>query len=116
MTALGSIIIRNCRGLRYATERDLQQGLARLFETAGFAADREVALGPAERPDFMIDGIAIEVKVKGTRDQLERQITRYAGHDHVAGVLVVTNRVRHRDLPPLINGKPVHVVCLATAF
>jgi hypothetical protein len=74
-------------------------------------------LGPGERPDFLLsDDIAVEVKVRGTADQLERQVRRYLAHPEIAAVLIVTSRVRHRSLPVAIEGKPVRVVWVATAF
>src|SRR5215469_1876133 len=78
---LATSILRVARALRWTTERDLKDDLAELFAREGYNAERERAIGPAERPDFLLqDGIGVEVKVKGTADQLERQVRRYLAH------------------------------------
>lgn len=99
--------------LRYTTEGQLQQALAELFAAEQVDADREAHLTPADRPDFLIGSIAVEVKVKGTTDHLARQLARYLAHDRVGAAIVVTRCARHRDVPREINGKPVHVVWLS---
>jgi hypothetical protein len=99
--------------LRYTTEAQLQQALADLFADAGIDADGQVRLGVHERPDFMAGGVAVELKVKGTLGDLTRQLGRYAAHDQVTAVIVVTRCARHRDVPREINGKPVYVVWLS---
>jgi len=116
LAALTACIQAKARALRLTTERDLQDSLAELLAAEGYAAERERALGPGERPDFLIDGIAVEVKIKGTADQLERQVRRYLAHPEVTGVVVVTSRARHRHLPPVIGGKPVRVAWVASPF
>lgn len=101
------------RQLRYTTEGQLQQALAALFASEQIDADREAHLTPSDRPDFLIGDIAVEVKVKGTTANLERQIGRYLAHDRVGAAIVVTRCARHRQLPGQIGGKPVHVVWLS---
>jgi hypothetical protein len=114
---LAASIRRLARALRCTTEQDLQEDLAGLLAGEGYAAARERALGPADRPDFLLPGgIAVEVKVKGTAGQLERQVRRYLTHADINAVLVVTNRARHRALPVVIDGKPVRVVWIASVF
>jgi hypothetical protein len=104
------------RQLRYTTEGQLQQALAELFAAEQVNADREAHLTPADRPDFLIGGIAVEVKVKGTTANLERQLGRYLAHDRVGAAIVVTRCARHRQLPGQIGGKPVYVVWLSGLF
>jgi hypothetical protein len=99
--------------LRYTTERQLQDALDAVLAVNGYDYQREVHLGPVDRPDFTVGPIVIEVKVKGTADQLTRQIRRYMGHDQVGAVIVVTRCARHRDIPDQIDGKPVYLVWLS---
>lgn len=110
-------LIRSAGELVFTTEAQMQAAMADLFAAEGIDADPQVPLGPAERPDFMVGAadvrIAVELKRAGTADALTRQLRRYARHGQVKGIVVVTNRVRHRDIPPEIDGKPVRVVCLA---
>jgi hypothetical protein len=116
LTELARAISRRSGELRFATERDLQAGVAALLAAEGFTAEPQPRLSPLERPDFLVDGVAVELKVKGGAAELERQVARYLGHDQVGGVLVITNRARHRGLPGQINGKPVWVMWIPGAF
>jgi hypothetical protein len=116
LTELARAISRRSGELRFATERDLQAGVATLLAAEEFTAEPQVRHSPLDRPDFLVDGVAVELKVKGGAAELERQVTRYLGHDQVIGVLVITNRARHRGLPRQINGKPVWVIWIPGAF
>ena len=68
---------------------------------------REHRLTPKDRLDFLLDGIGIEVKVKGGLSELTRQLFRYAEHPDVKGILVASTRSQHAALPELIREKPV---------
>lgn len=116
LAELDHCIRGKARALRLTTERDLQDSLAELLGSEGYAAEREKALGPGERPDFLTGGIAVEVKINGTAGELERQVRRYLAYREVTGVLVVTSRARHRRLPPVIDGKPVLVTWVVSPF
>lgn len=115
--ALCRVIGRARGALVFTTEAQMQAAMAALFAAEGIDAESQVALGPGERPDFMIGApgvrIAVELKRAGTPDALARQVRRYARYDQVKAIVVITNRVRHRDIPREIDGKPVRVVCLA---
>jgi hypothetical protein len=91
----------------FGTERELQDGIASVLAEIG--PHREWAIG-GDRPDFFIDGVAIEVKVDGSLSSLVRQCYRYAQLDEVVAIVVVTNRHRLARLPAAMNGKPVLVV------
>lgn len=79
----------------------------------------EYPLSPRSRLDFYVKhlgasrGTAIEVKVGGSLSDLTRQLARYAESDRITGLLVVTTKDRHRQLPESFNGKPIAVLCLA---
>lgn len=108
---LASLLSRS--GLRFVTEAQMQAAVAAALTAAGYVFTPQARLGDRERPDFLAaGGIALELKVAGTAAALQRQVTRYAAHGEVSAVVVVTSRVRHRGLPPFINGKPVLVVFL----
>lgn len=111
--AIAAAIGRGRRTLRYTTERNLQDALVALFAAAEIPAEREHRLSGTDRPDFLIGGVAVEVKIKGSSAELERQIRRYAAYPEVTGIVVVTNRARHRGMPAQIDGKPVQVVFLS---
>lgn len=108
-----SEVIRRHR-FRYRSEDELQEGLAAaLTERFGDRVKREVRLDARSRADLMIDQVLVEVKVDGSLSDLARQVRRYARHRQVAGIVVVTNRVRHANVPVLLEGKPVRIVVLA---
>jgi hypothetical protein len=96
----------------HASERDLQDGLAQVLSLRGIRFDREVRLSDEDRPDFMVDGIAVEVKVDGSLSAVTRQLHRYAQHKPVRAVLLVTSLQRLANLPTEMNGKPVAVLAL----
>lgn len=97
----------------FANERDLQDGIAQALATRGIRFDREVVLGPKDRPDFMVDGIAVEVKVDGTPAVILRQLDRYAAQKAVRAILLVTRKEQHaRRFPEAIGGKPLDVLTL----
>ena len=78
----------------------------------GHPFEREFRLTDRDRPDFvvgLVPLVAVEVKVKGSLADLTRQLFRYAEHDEVSGILVVTTRSTHRELPTTILGRPVAV-------
>lgn len=97
-----------------STEAAAQASLARGFASDGIAAERETWLGPGERPDFIIGGVAIEVKVKGAAMKIFRQLERYATHERVTGLILVTSK--SMGAPALIGGKPCLVVSLGKAW
>lgn len=69
---------------------------------------REVQLSPSDRVDFMVDGVAIELKVKCSTNEILRQLARYAQHDSVREILLLSvTRAPLLKLPPTLNGKPV---------
>ena len=110
---------------RHADERELQEriavALARATGIPGGVDDvtREHRLDARSRPDFLVwtgaaTGIAVEVKIAGSPQDVLRQLLRYAEHPAVSGVLLVTTRSRHRGIVPAeLLGKPAACLCIA---
>jgi hypothetical protein len=99
---------------RFVSETQLQMGISSALTMGHVDHQREVRLDAQSRLDFLCDdGLAIEVKVSGSfsRSMLLRQIYRYAEHDRVQSILVVTNKFI-AEMPATMNGKPVlyHVI------
>ncbi len=95
-------------------ESELRDGIANVLAAAHVPFAREYPLDGIGRLDFFVrdpHGIAIEVKTRGSRSELARQVMRYAVHHDVRAILVVTTRLQHR-LPPLMAGKPVRILAL----
>jgi hypothetical protein len=96
--------------LRAGTETILQDGIAETLREAGVGFLREHRLSARDRPDFMVGGVAIEVKIDQGWHSVLRQLSRYAVHPKVQEILLVTARMQHLAVPEAIQGKPL-VVC-----
>jgi hypothetical protein len=95
----------------FTNERELQAGLLNALDMGGFKAKSEFRLTPQDRLDFFAEGVAIEVKIGGSAADVMRQVSRYAEHDLVQGILLVTTKAKH-SLPTTFNGKPLLVLSL----
>lgn len=98
---------------RYTSEDELQEGIAAALDHSGLEAIREVILSPRDRIDLLVGSIGIEVKVAGSQTHPWDQLKRYAEHDAIAALVLVTNR--WHTLPAEVGGKPLQVVSLAGA-
>lgn len=89
-------------------EKAAQAAVEVALETGGFDFKREHALGPKDKPDFLIiqDGfnIVVEMKTRAQRVKIFKQIERYTTHDSVDGVILLSGTAM--GLPESINGKP----------
>ncbi len=89
--------------------------LARLPAELRDALKAEHRLAAGDIPDFFILGVAIEVKMNRARAaDVVRQLGRYARHDAVTDLILLTNRAI--TLPTLVEGKPLHGVSLGRAW
>jgi hypothetical protein len=103
-----TLVLRRAR-LRVSSERALQESIRdALVAFAGDAVKREVSLSPADRPDFMIYDIAIEAKIKFPKRSIYRQVERYAMHERVGAIILVSATAM--GMPAAINGKPIYFV------
>ncbi len=93
--------------LDLSCEAETQADLQAVFLEA-FGEDRvrrEVRLSASDRPDFMIDRWAVEVKNRGQQPRaIMRQLERYATYAEVEGIVLASNVAM--GLPPSIGGKP----------
>lgn len=112
-----SIIGRAC--LPLSSESACQQAIETLLaeHMPGVEILREHRLSSRDRPDFFApaEGVAIEVKVGGRgqqRNAIVRQLDRYAEHDQVKALVLVTGVA----MPAIRLSKPVHVVSLGRAW
>lgn len=106
-----SAVIR-ARRYTYAQETDLHLGIEAALREAGYSPTPEVRLAPRDRIDFVVDRVGIEVKIKGPRDTLHRQLLRYAESALLDELLVVTTCRGHRGLPTEVGGKPLTVTVI----
>lgn len=95
-----------------ATQADIEALFTARLPEAAFV--REARLSAADIPDFLAGSIAVEVKIGGSAAEILRQLERYAKHERVSALLLVTN-VPMR-VPSLMNGKPVTVARLGVSW
>lgn len=106
--------IRNAR-CSLSNEKATQADIEKVLLASGLSFQREARLGPGDIPDFMVDDrLAIEVKLRGQRKQIYRQLSRYASYPQVDGLIFVSNI--SMSIPETIEGKPVMVVSLGRAW
>ena len=95
-------------------EKQTQLEIANQLDAAGVEYIREFRLAPGEIVDFMIGDVAVEVKIKGSRAGILRQLERYSAHAAVAQIILLTSR--SILLPPTIGGKPACAISLSRAW
>jgi hypothetical protein len=98
-----------------STEFAAQTGLVRLFEAERVRYEAEVVLSAADRIDFLIGRVGVEVKIGQPRRQILRQLERYAGSDRLDELLLVSSA----PFPAggfRAHGKPVFVVSLSVGW
>lgn len=102
------------RRLSLSNEKKTQEEIAAAFDECGISYEREFRLSAKDIPDFMVGSIAIEVKIRGGKRSIYDQVCRYAEHDAVKELILVTNVPT--GFPKEVNGKPVYVLNLAKAW
>ncbi len=95
-------------------EKKTQQEIYDILLEADYNVKDEYRLSDQDIPDFFIDGIAIEVKIKGNSRKIYKQCERYAMHNAVTQLLLITNK--SMGFPPEINGKPCYVLNIGRAW
>lgn len=89
-------------------EKDIQAGISQALTTHEIEHCREYALSGADRIDFLIGSVGLEVKVQGSRASVIRQIARYAGHDEITEIILASSvRRLLYAVPDDILGVPV---------
>lgn len=92
-------------------EKDLQDKVEDVLKSHGVAYKREYRLSSSDIVDFFIDGLAVELKVKGHPVSVYKQCSRYCEHESVKELLLVTSK--SFALPDIINSKSVSVYYLS---
>lgn len=101
----------------FASEAELNAAIFTVLSTVeNTKLRREVKLSPQSTVDFVCTEVAgmrvvvgIELKVDGSYTNVVRQLLRYANTGKLDAILLVTPLARHwTNLPPTMNGVPVH--------
>lgn len=109
-----AILIERTR-LLIDDEKAVQAAISERLTAAGVDHEREVRLSPRDVIDFVCVGrVGIEVKIKGGRRAILRQVERYAASDQLVAIVVVTAVAI--GLPLEIAGKPISVVSIGRAW
>jgi hypothetical protein len=95
-------------------EKHTQEQIEKVFSDNKISFHREYKLDAKNIPDFFIDGIAIELKIKGEKKKIYRQCDRYCQFDQVKELILVTNR--SMGFPQEINGNPCYVLNIGRAW
>jgi hypothetical protein len=96
-------------------EKRTQVQIAGMLTAAGVPFEREVRLSDEDIVDFLVaGGIALEVKIKGPRMPIFRQLERYAQHNVVEAIVLFTSV--SMLLPGEIGGKPAAVASLSRGW
>lgn len=108
-------IVKQC-SFRWSSEYDIHRGLLQWLQKnqqhlPSFRS--EVSLSKRDRLDVLLDdGTAIEIKVDGSKTEVLRQLHRYAEHEEVTGLVLLTTRMTHTLLPPTVLDKRLAVVTI----
>lgn len=102
------------RRFSLSDEKKLQAEIEEVFESAGIIHKREFRLDAGSIIDFMVDTTGIEIKIKGSKLSIFRQIERYAQFNQIERLILVTNVPM--GMPELVKGKPVYIVNLSRAW
>lgn len=102
---------------RLYSEDAMQRGVAQLLADLQVRFEREVAVSPRDRFDFLVaGGVVIETKIKGSYAAAITQCGRYIEHPMVTGVILLTTSYTWPRGTAQLIGKPVAVVAVPLAF
>lgn len=98
-----------------SSEEAAQHAIEQALTREGFRIEPQKVLSAGERIDIFTDGIAIEIKVKGGRTAIYRQLERYARIETVTGLLLVTG-IAWPLVSDVIFEKPLRAHLLGAAW
>lgn len=100
--------------LPLSNEKALQAAIGVILTANGIEHDRESRLSDKDCIDFLVGGVGMEVKLKGSAVAIYKQCKRYCGYPEVEELLIVTNR--SMGLPNEIDGKPTYLLSLGKGW
>jgi hypothetical protein len=115
-----------CRALystkfRYHNEKELQRGVSLVLDGLGLSYKPEFPMTPRDRIDFLVGEVGIECKSDDSKGgtslaAVTRQLFRYSQSPLVKELILLTTMSKHKNLPEMMNEKPVYVVHLLLSF
>ena len=102
---IAAIIERTRVGI--STEESAHLAVLDALRAAGMDVQAEVWITDSDRVDLLVEGVGIEVKVKGGRRDIYRQLQRYARSDRIEALVLATglawpSSIKDVDGTPLI--------------
>lgn len=98
-----------------SVEKALQDAVESALRAEGLKFTREVTRG-ADRIDFVVGSVGVELKVKGAVGEVIRQLSRYAAWPEITELLLVTTQHNHVVVPDQICRKPVVIHLVRGTF
>lgn len=95
-------------------EKTLQREIFEILAPIHPDIIKEFVIDSKSDIDFFIDGIGIEVKIKGGKMSIYKQCERYCKDDKITSLILVTNR--SMGFPKKINGKDCYYLNLGKAW
>jgi hypothetical protein len=111
LTIQNIINILNSKRLPINVEKELQVEIEKLFIEKGLSYQREYHLDDNNIPDFFIDGVAIEIKIKGSKKAIYKQCERYCKFQQTEALLLITSK--SMGFPQQINNKDCYYYSLS---
>lgn len=103
-----AIRIGSHAGLAFIGEAELHAAVAKALRASPFTFSNEFVLSPEDRIDFLVaDCVGVECKTGGSPAEALAQLNRYAQHERIRSLVLVSSRLRHGSLPLSLNGKPI---------
>jgi hypothetical protein len=98
-----------------SSEKRAQADMEQVLAAAGIEFLREEPLTVADIVDFLVGGVALELKLRGARKKdVYKQLCRYARNPRVETILLASNM--SMGLPAQIEGKDAYFVKLGEAW
>jgi hypothetical protein len=114
MTAQEIAAMLSRKRFTLATEKDVQAEIEAVLKSSVPEYRREVELDKKNEIDFMVGTVGIEVKIKGAKSAIYKQLERYAALDEITELIFVTSKTV--GIPATINNKSVYVVNMSKAW
>ncbi len=100
--------------INFNDEKDLQESIFKIMQNNFKNIHKEYSLEPYGIVDFFIEGVAIEVKIKGQKAKIYRQCRDYCKHQEVSHLLLVSTNPL--SLPEVVEGKRCYTYQIRNIF
>lgn len=90
----------------YRNEKELQKQIEDIFISKKINYQREYSFGELGIVDFFINGVAFEIKIKGSKMAIYRQCKRYTESPEVKALVLISGL--SMGFPEEINNKPCY--------